>query len=131
MKMSIFDILFDYIEEKNDFINLALVCKESYESSKRQHIYYRVFSANTTCAACDMSKCRFFSDLDEAYDYVEDSRKLDEKLYLETGQRYDFIYRIEKCFAPPWLSDYRVKILEFIQEFEEDFDVYSDESDEE
>lgn len=128
--MNIFDILFDYIEDRNDFINLSLVCKESYESRKKQHIYYRVFSTNTSCCACDMSKYDFFSDLDDAFEYVENYQKIDKKLYLKTGECYNFIYRIEKCFAPPWLNDYHVKILEFIKEFTEDFDLSTDTSSE-
>ena len=98
---------------------MALSCKNAYKASKNIHIYYRVFESNTTCCACDMSKFIFFDELEEAYEYIQDMKEKEKKIYEKTGEEYGII---DKCFAPPWIrEDYKVQVLELIKRIEPEF----------
>ena len=115
----VFQCIFEHIEEKTHFINLALSCKNAYKASKNIHIYYRVFESNTTCCACDMSKFIFFDELEEAYEYIQDMKEREKKIYEKTGEEYGFMYQIDKCFAPPWIpEDCNVQVIELIKRIE-------------
>ena len=124
----IFQCIFEHIEEKTDFINLALSCKNAYKASKSVHIYYRVFESNTTCCACDMSRYIFFNELEEAYQHIKYMKEKEKKIFEQTGNEYGFMYQIDKCFAPPWIrKDHNVKVLELIERIEPEF--YDSDSD--
>lgn len=82
----IFQCIFKHIEEKAEFINLALSCKNAYKASKSVHIYYRVFESNTTCCACDMSKFIFFDELEQAHQYIQDTKEIEKEIYEQPAK---------------------------------------------
>ena len=125
----ILQCIFEQIEDRRDFINLALTCKLAYRASKHVYIFYRVFESNTCCCACDMSRYEFFFDIDDAEEYIVNMKHIERQIYEKTGEEYGFMYQIDKCFAPPWIkNDCDAKVLQLIKRYEPEF--YSTDSDE-
>ena len=54
--------------------------------------------------------------MEEAYEYIEDMKEREKKIYEKTGEEYGII---DKCFAPPWIpEDCNVQVIELIKRIE-------------
>jgi hypothetical protein len=109
----IFQCIFEYVEDRDDFVNLMLSCRNAYKASKNVYIYYRVFEVGKYC-----SVYRFFNDLEDAFDYITRMKEIERTHYEKTGEECSFAYHVDKCFAPPWIEEAsKVKLLQHIKSF--------------